>query len=938
MSDTRSGREMTKADVILTKLDQINRRIGSLESRIAAQKKEKDAAAAPTTTTAVIDGDVIKKLADEHEQLKLEISCVSMQIEGLYTTLSKLINKLPEQIAAKMPEPVVASSSEGEPAPVVTQVVNNPVEFDVDDLASRVAAKIIIPDNGLEDFDAEALAEKINSLAAAPAAVAASPVNIDYDELGYAVAKRMYIPQAVTEEIDYDKLAKEVTGKMPAVNIDYEELGYSVAKKMFIPQAVAEEFDYDAIADRIAQKMPAPTFNIAAAETAVAAAEPVEAEPVSVQAEIDYDLLAAKVAEAVSVQEPVSADYIAARVAEQIIIPQTVSSSEPVDLDVEELSRKVADKIVIPAYHTEPALSEEKIAEAVAERLREDTAEATPAAVEANLDEEALAEGIAARLNFSLSDELIADAVVKNLSGAIDSDEIADCVAKRVGSISPEQFEITVDDDGCDSLAKAVESKLDYDVIAAAVAEKLNPAFMSSGSGEEIDTDELARAISEKLSVNADINEDLLADKAAAVLSNYMPEIDSADIADKVIAGIIPALPSTPVIDSESIANSVSEKLVIDNEGIADSVSERIVESQENNDYDIVIDEEGLNRITESISEEITKENDERYAKLEEEYGKRLDKFDGDVEEIKEEYGKRFDKIDEDVAEIKEMLLSGIVVAAGVAETAAAEAVEEVEEEEEEVVEEELVTVSDLVGEEEAEEEVVEEEVVEEPVEEVVEEEPVVEEQPEEEPEPVEEEEEAEEEPDQIEELVEEIDENLADDEIMPDGMEGGFGGIDFANMMKYNRSFIARIIQGTDDQKAYYGQVKTALLSYKKVNSNVAWAAERFNKGRETIARFKIRGKTLCLYLALDPDEYATSVYHHADVSDNKSMHGTPMMVKIKSQLGVKKAIRLIDEMLAKRNGEKHVIAERDYAAMYPYETIEELIEDGLVKDVRKS
>ena len=98
-----------------------------------------------------------------------------------------------------------------------------------------------------------------------------------------------------------------------------------------------------------------------------------------------------------------------------------------------------------------------------------------------------------------------------------------------------------------------------------------------------------------------------------------------------------------------------------------------------------------------------------------------------------------------------------------------------------------------------------------------------------------------------------------------------------------------------------------------------------------------KIRGKTLCLYLALDPNEYKTSVYHHLDVSDNKSVAGTPMMVKIKSNLGVRKAIRLIDEMLAMRNGEKKEIHERDYAAMYPYETIEELIEDGLVKDVRK-
>ena len=45
-------------------------------------------------------------------------------------------------------------------------------------------------------------------------------------------------------------------------------------------------------------------------------------------------------------------------------------------------------------------------------------------------------------------------------------------------------------------------------------------------------------------------------------------------------------------------------------------------------------------------------------------------------------------------------------------------------------------------------------------------------------------------------------------------------------------------------------------------------------------------------------------------------------MMIKVKSPLGVKKAVRLIDEMLAARNGEKRNIPQRDYAAMYPYET----------------
>lgn len=829
MGDNKNVKSMTKADVILTRVEQLTRQVASLEARVARGLQ----GAAPNTGA---NDAVIRRLTEENATLKKEISHVSAQIEGLFISLSKMINKLPEKMGANP--------------------VTGKVDMDVDDLASRVAAKIVIPDSGLGDYQ--------------PGNVVAAG-GIDYDALGYSVAKRLYVPQAIAEEVDYEKLAELVSDKMPPVEIDYAELGYSVAKKMYIPQAVAEEVDYEAIADKVLEKMPA--FAAAADETAYATAE-----PVSVQAEIDYDLLASKVAEAVSVQEPVSADYIAARVAEQIIVPQTAVQAEAVDLDVEELSRKVADKIALPSYEPVESVSEERIAEAVAERLKEneETYEATPAAYEANLDEEALAENIASRLNFSLSDELIAAAVVKNLSDAIDSDEIADCVAKRVGTISPEQFEITVDDDGCDSLAKAVESKLNYDSLAAAVAEKLNPAFMTADVTGDIDADELARAISEKLSVNADINEDMLADKAAAILSNYMPEVDSADIADKVVAGIIPALPSTPVIDSV---------------GIADSVTERLVESQADSDYEIVIDDEGLSRISSSVSEEISKDEDERHAKI-----------SGEVEQIKEEYGKRFDKIDSDIEEIKRMLLAGIVVAANTTETATAEVVEEVQ------PEEELVTVSDLL--------------VEEP-------EPVVEEAATEEV--------VEESDEVIDEIVEDIDENLSDEEIMPDGMDGLNGGVDFANMMKYNRSFIARIIQGTDDQKNYYGQVKTALLSYKKVNSNVAWGAERFNKGRETIARFKIRGKTLCLYLALDPDEYATSVYHHADVSDNKSMHGTPMMVKIKSPLGVKKAIRLIDDMLAKRNGEKRFVAERDYAAMYPYETIEELIEDGLVKDVNK-
>lgn len=907
MSDI--NKSMTKADLILSRLEQMARQTSSLEAKINALsgkapvgQPQQDAATA--------------KLAEENKNLRQELGYISVQVESVYNSLSRSMQQLSAEVKALKGEGVGLAAKDG-------QTVAADIDYDA--IGVAVAKNLKIPQAIAEDIDYDELSLKLTEKLSLPAeaASAAAPAEklsvsadaLDYDAIGMSVAKNIYVPQAFAEDIDYDALAEKIAAKLGGVAATpaREEAG--------VKPAPAANIDYDALAAKVAARIVLP------------AAQPVAAE-------IDADALAEKVARACSVQEVVSPDYIASKVAEQVVIPQPDLENIITDMHIETISRKVADKIAIPAQHE---VDEDRIAYSVVQKLREEEEseqkpeEQTAATV---IDEGALAEDIASRLNVSLSDELIAAAVVKNLAGAIDSDEIADCVAKKVGSISPEEFEINVDDDGCDSLAKCIEGKLDYEHIASAVAEKLAPALISANE-REIDAEELATKLNEKLAVS--VNEDVLAEKAAAVLSNYLPEVDAVDIADKVVAGIIPVLPAAPNVDSAEIASQVAEKLV---------------EDQENSDYDIVIDEEGLKRITDSVSEEIKGEYSARFDKLEGDiaelkaglipdveedidydnipeyteedaepdvpalvkgYEERFDKLEGDIASVKEdsavrfdrmdgnftsareERAARFDRVEKDIAEIKKMLLGGAVVAAGIA---AADACAEQEEQQPEDENEELVTVSDLVDES-AEEPAEGEEA---PADEV------------------------------MEEIVEDIDESPVDEEIMSEDMTDDISaGVDFANMMKYNRSFIARIIQGSDEQKNYYGKVKTALLSYKKVNSNIAWGAERFNKGRETIARFKIRGKTLCLYLALDPNEFATSVYHHADVSDNKSMHGTPMMVKIKSPLGVKKAIRLIDEMLSRRGGIKREIAERDYAAMYPYESMEELIEDGLVKDVSK-
>lgn len=701
--------------------------------------------------------------------------------------------------------------------------------------------------------------------------------------------------EELTKTIGEMKKASPAGGNEQAV--DYDAIADKLAERLPHPEYEPQNtvIDYDLLSEKIAGKVPAPVVATSA-----------ESAPVVVQpAQIDYDELSAKVAERVPVQEALSPDYIASKVAEQIVIPATaeidyealakkvaenistpsapaptpvvVTSSGDVTIDYEYLADKVANKIL--AANTEaPAVAEidlDALAEKVAERINvEKPVEA--AALEIDLD--ALADKVADRLiaekpavtsNTEIDIDALAEKVaelvpaytqVQSIAAAlpsapaevkIDEDELADKIALKVGAIKPDDFDIIVDEDGCNSISKAIIERLDYDTLADAVAEKLH-VILQDVKGEEPDYDELANIIGEKIHVDS-VSEDAIADKAAAVLSNYLPDIDTEEIADKVADKVaVQVVNSLPQKEEEEAL-----QIELDYEELADKVAAHIITniSQEGALGNAQISEEDLDK----VAEKITKTS-----------------------------GERFDSVDKDLDEIKKLLENGVKVtelAPAVAEQTIAE-------------EEELVKVSDIVS-------------------------------------------------DTDEPTGEPPKEGDSDPKTLPSGddesleigdeLSEASGGVDFLNMMKYNRSFIARIIQGTDEQKEYYGRIKHALLGYKKVNSNIAWGAERFHKGRETIARLKIRGKTLVLYLALDPAEFPYSVYFHKDVSDNKSLHGTPLSVKVMSPLGVKKAIRLIDAMLEKRNGIKIPVPERDYAEMYPYETIDELIADGLVQDVRK-
>ncbi len=152
--------------------------------------------------------------------------------------------------------------------------------------------------------------------------------------------------------------------------------------------------------------------------------------------------------------------------------------------------------------------------------------------------------------------------------------------------------------------------------------------------------------------------------------------------------------------------------------------------------------------------------------------------------------------------------------------------------------------------------------------------------------------------------------------------------------IIKYSKSFQAKLIQSDGETKNYYSRIKNCLLSYGGVKSRISWKWEAFRIGRKTVAKLRMRGKTLSVALALDPARYEDTKYIVESLADVKSYAETPCLYKIKNDRRLKCCAELIDVVMAE-NGLTAGLAmqDEDYAAQFPFETTEALIERKLIK-----
>ena len=148
---------------------------------------------------------------------------------------------------------------------------------------------------------------------------------------------------------------------------------------------------------------------------------------------------------------------------------------------------------------------------------------------------------------------------------------------------------------------------------------------------------------------------------------------------------------------------------------------------------------------------------------------------------------------------------------------------------------------------------------------------------------------------------------------------------------IRYNRSFTARLIQSGDTIQRYYAELKNLLLSYKGVRGRISWKRENFNRGRSCMASIAMRGKTLCLFLATDPAQFAGTKYNVEDFSLRSKKTKTPLMYRVKSDRKLSYAKQLIEKVFADAELVKTERAAEDYSL--PFASTDELVERGLVK-----
>lgn len=110
--------------------------------------------------------------------------------------------------------------------------------------------------------------------------------------------------------------------------------------------------------------------------------------------------------------------------------------------------------------------------------------------------------------------------------------------------------------------------------------------------------------------------------------------------------------------------------------------------------------------------------------------------------------------------------------------------------------------------------------------------------------------------------------------------------------------TFEEKLAAADDSVKAIYNDI-IASFDDKRVKNRITKTSHNFTIKREPIAKIKIMKKGIQIYFALDPNDEAYAKIPHKNAGDKKTYEKTPFVLKVSSQLSIKRAKKLIADIL---------------------------------------
>ncbi len=152
--------------------------------------------------------------------------------------------------------------------------------------------------------------------------------------------------------------------------------------------------------------------------------------------------------------------------------------------------------------------------------------------------------------------------------------------------------------------------------------------------------------------------------------------------------------------------------------------------------------------------------------------------------------------------------------------------------------------------------------------------------------------------------------------------------------LIRYNKSFTAKIVLGDEELRDRYNEIKNFILSFEGVKARMSWSNETFRYKRQPVAKLAIRGKSITMYVALNPQQFEDSPYNVDDCSGVKRYVDFPSAVKLKGPRVTNFAKTMVTTRLEQLDTYSMAMYEpQDFRL--PYRPFTTLLQERLIKEV---